>query len=249
LNASQSDYRNEALALLQAMNAGSAQNWNAQWMIYDLVISRWSESLTRRVVQHAALTCEWRPSPAKLREIAATLESPFPSADLALDEMLTLLRRFGSNAAPHPKFPNRPNILGPGAPTFTHPLIAAAIRRLGGWETICDGEAQYQEGGLQGAFRAVYDRAAEEWKGKVIECLDNGTRPPSLFPDYRPFIAGSIESISGASASESSPRKQIAPAPRLVPPPPAFRELLDSFANRRAMPPMSSAQAQEGGAA
>lgn len=185
-------YRDQCLALLEGMNAGNGQSWEAQWKLYDLLLSRWDEATTRRTVEWAVFHCKWRPSVAELREIAANLCAPVPTADEALEELRTLIAEFGRYAAPHPDYPERfPYMAGPGIPVFTHPLIESTVRRLGGYIAICDGEAQYQEGGLSGAFRAVYNRAAESWRDRVADALMTGDRPSLLFDTYPPLDTSS----------------------------------------------------------
>lgn len=181
------------LALIQGLNASASQNWDTQVNLYDLLLSRWPMDLAIRVTQHAALNCKWRPSPLELRQIAARMESPRPTEDQALDEVLSLINRVGAMAKRDPK---NPNCRIAGEPAFTHPLVAATVRRVGGWEMLCAGDSQHQSGGLQGAFRAAYNRACEEWDQEVMACLDRGERPAEWFPPYLPFAPAQLATIS-----------------------------------------------------
>lgn len=226
----------EMLSLLQAMNAANNQNWDVQWRIYHLLLFRWPDELGREVVTHAALNCKWRPSPAELREIAAKMESPVPAVDAAMEEVLTLMRRHGAYAAPHPDFPDRPGIRTLGEPPFSHPLIASAVRRLGGWVGLCEGDTQYQSGGLQGSFRDVYNRSSSEWHEKVMECLDNGTRPAALFPPYTPFQVGDLENVSRELQGKKQPPNALPPRPApLVPMPADIRQRIVDLEETKAM--------------
>lgn len=172
------------LAVLEAMNAGSNQNFEAISVIYAGLLSSWGEELSSRVVKRAALHCKWRPSPAELRETAARLESPVPSADDAMYEVSELVNRYGVHGRPDPQ---NPRVRVPGPPPFSHPLIERTVRYSGGWENVCDGKAQYQEGGLRGSFKATYSRSEIEWVEAVAVCLESGTRPAAMFPVWKPF--------------------------------------------------------------
>lgn len=222
----QKSIHDTCLGIIEGMNAGSGQSFDALWDIYDALLTAWGDTLARRVCTHAALTCKWRPSPAELREIAARIESPTPNADAALTEVQTLIRRYGANAAPHP---DNPNVRVMGEPPFSHPLVGAAVRRLGGWARICAGEAQYQEGGFDGAFRAVYDRAEGDFREQVSAALQQGVRPPGLFPPYVPFAAARVVQPLPAPV-----QTLLAPAvpQRLTPMPANLRDMIARFSQR-----------------
>lgn len=229
----QKSIHDTCLAIIEGMNAGNAQSFDALWEIYDGLLTAWGEMLAKRVCTHAALTCKWRPSPAELREIAARLESPTPTADAALTEVQNLIRRFGANAMPHPE---NPRVLIMGEPPFSHPLVGAAVRRLGGWARICAGEAQYQEGGFDGAFRAVFDRAADDFREQVAVALQTGIRPAELFPCYVPFAEARVT----APMVQNVPRLPPAPAKPLTPMPAHVRQLLSRFGAKSESTALSS---------
>lgn len=198
------------LVLLEGMNAPASQNWETAWQVYDYVLRRWPLDLAGRVVDRALMTCRWRPSVAELREIAAKLESPKPTVDEALDEVLTLITRFGAFGK---RDPDNPHCYLAGPPEFSHPLVAAVVRRVGDWEAICAGDSQHQSGGLHGAFREAYGRSAQDWESQVQACLDSGTRPVALFPVYKPFSPAQLTSSALASALPAVPRLAIPSAP------------------------------------
>ncbi len=187
----------KCLAMLEAMNSGQGQSFTAMWDIYNLLLGQWGDVLSIKVCTHAALHCKWRPSPAELREIAAKLESPVPSADDAWSEVRSLVNQYGIHARPHPV---RPTIRIAGPPDFTHPLIERVVRYCGGWEDVCDGKAQMQTGGLRGAFVATYTRTETEWVESVAKCLESQIRPAELFPVWKPF------DISAAMVVVDTPR-------------------------------------------
>ncbi len=223
----------ECLGMLEAMNAGNNQSFDALWRIYNTLLSAWGDDLSMRVCTHAVLTCKWRPAPAKLREIAARLESPTPNADAALTEVQTLIRRFGSNAMRHPE---RPSVRVMGEPDFSHPLVESAVRRIGGWARICAGEAQYQEGGFEGAFRAVYDRAETDFLEQVSVALQQGVRPAELFPRYAVFAEEKRGDYSESRLVQSKTAPPLFPSERLTPMPAKLRDMIARFGKRTEVP-------------
>ena len=231
------DYLDTCLSLLEAMNAAAnAAAWPVQSQIYEMLLSCWTGELARRVVRYAVMNCRWRPTVAELREIAAKIESPIPARDEAFAEVIYYVREYGMNAAPHPKSPDNPNIRACGPPRFSHPLVAAAVRRCGGWEAICEGAAQYQGGGLSEHFKGNYDRAAEGWYASVAVALESGERPAELFPDYRPFDRVTARAESRRMiATEARPALPAPPA-ALVPMPENVRKGFERLGAALAMP-------------
>lgn len=219
----------ECLGMLEAMNAGNNQSFAALWKIYNALLSAWGDDLAMRVCTNAVLTCKWRPSPAELRELAARLESPTPTADAALTEVQVLIRRFGANAMQHPE---RPSVRVMGEPDFSHPLVESAVRRIGGWARICAGEAQYQEGGFDGAFRAVYERAESDFREQVAAALQQGIRPAELFPRYATFAESRLVQVPKV-APHPAP---ALPAGRLTPMPAKLRDMIARLGKRTESP-------------
>lgn len=198
----------ECLSLLEAMptSSESTTKWAAQARVWTLVLQKMGGGTAKRAVEWSIFNCKWRPSFAELRQIAAKIESPLPDRDAAFAEVLYWIRKRGMNAKQDPQ---NPRIFYPGAPDFSHPLIAAAVKRCGGWEAICSGDAQMQEGGLSGHFKGNYDRAAVLWVEKVQESLESGKpRNSALFPAWTPFDAVSLEAEA---------KRAIAPKPAPAP--------------------------------
>lgn len=179
-------WQSHCLTLLAAMNAGSGNEWTAgHTQLYEIVLTAIGEGHARRAVQWAVLNEEWRPSPAKLRQIAARLAAPYPDAELCYAEIWTKAARIGLYGKQHP---DRPNIRLAGPPDFTHPVIRQIIGCLGGWEAICTGEAQMQEG-LKKQVRAAHASVSERWEREVSRQL---TLPPAerdmrYFAPYEPY--------------------------------------------------------------
>jgi len=165
----------DALALLEAMKGA---DWESQFELYSAALDRLPEGLILPAVQRLAGET-WRPAPFEILREAARMEmarqagtsSAFPSADEAYGEILHKIREFGANG--RTPYPDRPNLRMAGAPPFSHPLVAATVMLIGGWEFLCSGEAGLSEG-LSKQVKAVYDRQAAQWVDRAVSALCAG---------------------------------------------------------------------------
>lgn len=114
---------NETLAgcmtLLKSMNSGKEVSWkeNAAGLrqIYTLLLRPMDDEIGRKAVEYAVLHEEWRPAPAKIREIAARLASPLPNEGDCFVEFWKAVK------------------YSIAVPRWSHPVIGDVVRRLGGW--------------------------------------------------------------------------------------------------------------------
>lgn len=200
------------LTVLEVMpsSADSTAKWDAHRLLWARTLKQLGPSLSKRSVEFALDNLKWRPSFAELRMIAAKLESPIPDRDAAYAEVLHKIQQFGAYGAPMKDFEDRfPDMRQLGTPPFSHALVAVAVQRCGGWQAICDGEAQYQEGGFSGHFKGNYDRAAETWYEKVIAAIDQGERPAHLFPAFEPYEPASIERAAKRAVMPAQAPKRL----------------------------------------
>ncbi len=179
----------QCLALLRAMNGPA---WDdSQQALYEFLLDTWDDETGRAAVRQAVLAEKWRPSVAELRQNAARLASPLPSAEAAYAEVTAKERRYGFNAR---RDPDRPHVFLPGEPEWSHPIVGRAVRWCGGWRGVCAGDMQFQAGGESGAFKAVYEKVRQEWLREVAAqlSLPAAERDPALFAPYAPFEGASL---------------------------------------------------------
>ncbi len=166
--------------------------------LYAIVLRDWSVQLGRQVVEAATLSEEWRPSPARLRKIAARLASPYPDAEEVYAEILHKAQTIGVYG--RPEHYGSASWMSPGTPAMSHPIVAQVVGLIGGWLTICHGEAQMQEG-LKKQVRSAHESAAGRWEARVLEQLSLAPphRDPLLFRAYRPYCLpeGYCPSVQG----------------------------------------------------
>lgn len=168
------------------MNCGKDQQWGDRHRpVYAIALRRLTDGEGKAAVRWAVLHEEWRPTPARLLEIAADVASPVPDSEMAYSEIITLAQSEGKYAMPHP---DNPNIKIEGPPRFSHPLIAQVVSYCGGWDLICSGEANMQEG-LKKQVRGAHESIADQWteQVKVQLALPPGKRDQRYFPAWKPI--------------------------------------------------------------
>jgi hypothetical protein len=139
--------------------------------------------------------CDKRPSRAEILKLAAEIASPLPAASDALDECLSLVRRFGRNG----RRVGDTDIYREGAPPFSHPIINRVVSDLGGWGSICETE---NIGVFRAQFERFYGERVAQWREEVADALalPAGERPLALFPVYqKPSLAGFVRLALPAS--------------------------------------------------
>lgn len=199
----------ECISLLQFMNSG--QIWSDGLAnIYEMVLISVGEKWALPTMRHIVLNETWRPAPADIRKIAARLASPYPLMDDAYSEMMYLANRLGINAR---QCKHNPTIYLRGEPQFSHPLIAQTVRGIGGWEAICTGEAQMQEG-LAKQFKGAYTRYSEQWVSDVAQVL---SLPPEMHPHLFPPPMPKFQEYEIRLANQEDAPKMVEHAEEVTP--------------------------------
>lgn len=141
------------LEMLAGMQS-PAQKWTeAVGSLYILAMQGWADDIAVQAVRHAALTEQYRPSPAVLRQIAARLVAPVPPAAALRAEVRDLLVRHGGARAHL-------------APT-SHPVVALLADELGGWRVL----GRMETAQIDQAFPGAYQRAVAEFEAKAADEL------------------------------------------------------------------------------
>lgn len=224
-------YPKNCLALLEGMPSGQA--WTpAQVQRYTILL----DQIERRLGEQAVWSLsgrKWLPAPDEIKSAACRIASPYSDVEDALAEVLYLRRTVGLRPAPHPLYPDRPNIRALNivtAPRFSHPLLIEAIERCGGWKSFCTADVVGSEG-VVSQFRSAYERAAERWEERVSEylylpvgCPD---APARWFPPYSPFEVPDIGAVSDEKPLLCV--DQSAPHETPVPPPPELRRRIEAM--------------------
>lgn len=170
-------WERECLTFLSEMATGAANSWNkGKADMYRLILRSLGEDASRRAVQYAVMNCRWRPEPAELREIAASLYSPLPPVG-------ELWRECWHKAITQ----------GYEKPHWSHPVLKDLVYALGGWKylrSVCwyDSEQRFRES-LQRRFEMAYQERKESWWKAVADQLgiQKEERDPHYFPHYAVF--------------------------------------------------------------
>lgn len=177
----------KCFTLLSVMNCGREQPWDeAHKDLYELLFERiGSDEEALSAVQWAALHEEWRPSPARLLAIASEQASPIPDAEQCYAEIIIQAQNVGIYGKPDP---NNPNIRLAGPPPFSHPVVGQIAAYCGGWEFICSGEANMQEG-LRKQVRGAHESVGRQWFEEVGRqlLLAPAARNRRYFPQRKMF--------------------------------------------------------------
>jgi hypothetical protein len=208
------------LDTLAAMPAGRAQDakWDALRKLYATVLACLSDEDGLAAVEHAALTEEWQPSPARLRRIAAEVASPIPDAEHAYAEIIHRAQVEGLYGRP---VHGRPHCKVEGSPLFSHPLVDQIVLCCGGWGMVCSGEAGLQEG-LKKQVRSAHASVAEAWHEQVWAQLlkPSACRDRRLFPRWTPYAlpCGWEEagSLGGEVVGSLEPPDSAVPMPEFI---------------------------------
>jgi len=168
------------------MNSGKEQPWDDRHKpLYELALKPMTDEEGSAVVRWAALHEEWRPSPARLIQIAAEQSSAIPDAEAAYAEILDAAQRHGEYACPHP---SNPNIRTLGPPEFSHPVVKQIVSYCGGWEFICSGDANKSEG-LKKQVRGAHESVSRQWVEQVKTqlMLPPSQRNQKYFQAWKPL--------------------------------------------------------------
>lgn len=145
-------------------------------MLSDLPL----DALTAAVRQHIAVN-KWPPTIAELREGCTAVTRPaLPEWGEAWAEVLTAIQRVGSY----------------GVPSFSHPLIAATVQRMGGWKVMCQMEIS-ETATWRAQFRDMFNAHA----GRALSTAN-------LLPDVR-----ALATRNGALPAPAEPAPPALPAP------------------------------------
>jgi hypothetical protein len=178
------------LGMLRALPSKSAWEQGHR-QIYAMIFAPISYDLGLAVVSEAILHEEWRPAPATLRRIMARMLSPIPDDNATYAEIVYKAGKHGSMGRQ-----TGPNSWEEGPPPMSHPVVSLTVGYCGGWQSICSGEAQMQEG-LRKQVRSAHGSAAVVWQERVLaqlsltvcsrdpEMMDPAD--PTRFRSYLPF--------------------------------------------------------------
>lgn len=210
------DVRLECLALLSTMPAGASQRWDdAARQVYGLVLRRLDDATARAAVEHAVLSEAWRPSAARLLEIAAERASRIPDAEETCAEIVRLMKP-GSCAEPivwdEAKNTWRPPHPGETPTThlrvsvprcYSHPVVARVVEYLGGWSAVADGECS--DASLHRRVVEAHASVSQRWREQVLEqlTLPAVERDARYFPEWRPRAL-----VEGSAAVPEDPEME-----------------------------------------
>lgn len=196
------DWEKTCLLLLGEMHAGAEQKWSkGKAELYLVVLRSLGKEWSVKAVQRAILTEEWRPSPARLREIAATLASPMPPCEPLWGELWHKCVHQGYDA-----------------PRWTHPILEDIAAGLGGWRFLRgqvwpDTEPRQIEA-LHRRFEQAYQSCAAAWQEAVAEQLP--LPAPAREPRYR---------IGEKASAIFTPPKSLPPGEDRLPALPTLAEI------------------------
>lgn len=171
------EWEENCLLLLSEMNAGAEQRWSkGKAQIYRVILQELGEQASRAAVTQAIKTEEWRPSAARLREIALTVASPLPPVGALWTEFWHKAIHAGYRTA-----------------RWTHPVLETIAANLGGWRHIYgnywpDSDPHRVEA-LRRRFDAAYLECAAQWREAVAAqlTLPPASRNPRFFPAAKTF--------------------------------------------------------------
>jgi hypothetical protein len=185
------------------MNAGKEQSWDANAsglrQVYALVLKPLDDKIGTRAVEYAVLHEEWRPSPARIRQLAAQLASPLPNEGDCFAQFWEAVRYSHDD------------------PQWFHPIIADVVRRLGGWESFRTLHPHYSDVDLRSIWFA---RFMDAWPVCSAEWTENVGQQLSLPADARDpkYLIG--EPVAVLPVPDLALKRAIQPraALRLLPP-------------------------------
>lgn len=146
---------------LEAMPSGRDANtsWAQAQALYAMVLGALDYEVVQAAVLEAASHDEWRPSPARLRSIAAEMAEPLPGAERVHAEIVEGMERFGLYGRPDP---GHPDCYLAGEPEWSHPIVGVVVRWCGGWEHLCTVDRAGREP-LTKEVSRVYGEVARQW--------------------------------------------------------------------------------------
>ena len=226
----------QCMDMLRVMPSSAAQDakWDDLKKLYSIALLRLQDGDAKMAVEWSALNEKWRPSPARLLEIAAEQASPVPDAETVYAEIVRQVQTEGLYARPHP---DRPSIKLEGPPPFSHPIVEKIVHYCGGWPMVCNGESNYAEG-LKKQVRGAHESVSADWRENVKAQLmlpaeqrnmrffpkwKSFALPAEWTPDYQlPAIEPQRFEEPSVSDLPAAIRSQIAAiaAKRMLPPPP-----------------------------
>lgn len=175
----------ECLAVLRTMKGDA---WTKSHdMVYSQALRPWGDQHGKETVTQALMTLNWRPSVAELVKLSARIASPYPDDDAAYAEIAFKLSTIGLYGKVHPE---NPNVRILGHPVMSHPVVSQIVAYCGGWEMLCSGEANFQEG-VRKQVRSAHESIALKWEAAVAQLLrltDKDRRADRVhFQPYVPF--------------------------------------------------------------
>lgn len=177
------DWEKRCLASLSELATGAGNAWShGKAQLYLAVLRNLGEEASKRATEYAILNCEWRPEPARLREIAANLYSPLPPVGACWREVW-----------------DKAITAGYTDPRWTHPVIEDLVAAVGGWShlrnTCWPDTPDRTRDQMRYQFEQAYkDRAGTWWKAVADQLqFPPQERDPHLFPNARPYVPMKLE--------------------------------------------------------
>ncbi len=171
------------MSILKAMHHGKENPWtDEQRPMYSMVLQGIDDAAAKKALEYAVFHCDWRPSPAELRRIVSRTVAPYPDDDTAYAEIVYKLDAIGEWGRTDP---NNSSVQLKGEPPMSHPIVCQMVRYMGGWQNLCSGESQMQEG-LKKQARSAHESCAKQWEDAVSDQLrlPEKKRDPKYFRKY-----------------------------------------------------------------
>ncbi len=137
---------NRAACLMLLSGLPSAGAWStAASVLYGKTIEDWDDELGLAAVQKACETCEWRPAPAKLIEIAVQIALPAPSQSDTREAMRLAVLYHGRKAA-----------------RASTPFLCSVVEGLGGWPAVCATASEEIDERFSAAYKSAVAGRCEQ---------------------------------------------------------------------------------------
>lgn len=190
---SKTDWLTQCLAMLERMP--SSIDWGAaDAQIYGTILRKLGQDLATEAVTHLMLTSTFRPAPAQIMTAAVQIAAPAPTVDDGIREIMHVVRRCSIYGVPDPA---RPSIRLEGDyAAWSHPVIADAVRAMGGSRAIASSTAP--ESVMRRQLTDALERAIERYRTSAVTALASGQADAvKSLPRYEGFDEDSWDARHG----------------------------------------------------
>lgn len=145
--------------------------WNEEiFLEYQLVLTHLDDEIGQVLLKYLLVehTDNFRPATSILMAVASHYASPLPLASEVYRELKELAVQYGENCKVHP---DNPNVTLPGTPTFSSPIVAEIVERLGGWGDVCKWSRFDGNTSLSSIVYMKLSELAQEWYSAVRKQL------------------------------------------------------------------------------